>query len=120
MNRRRVDTKHPGPSNHRIDRIWTSKRRSQKRGRNENASKKQFACDVCEKSFSAKNNLTYHKRIHTGEKPFKCGQCEKCFRQVTHLNVHARLHTGVTPFECEKCGKGFRQKSALDFHERKC
>ena len=28
---------------------------------------RQFACDICNKSFSSGNNLKNHMRIHTGE-----------------------------------------------------
>ena len=28
---------------------------------------KNFACDVCKKSFQAKQSLNVHKRIHSGE-----------------------------------------------------
>jgi hypothetical protein len=55
---------------------------------------KPYACDVCNKQFSAPSTLTQHKRTHTGEKPYECDVCNKRFLQSGHLATHKRTHTG--------------------------
>ena len=79
---------------------------------------KPFICEFCEKTFSWKDLLNVHQRIHTKEKPFKCEDCGKIFSQKSHLNVHGRIHTGKKPFKYDICEKTFGVKGNLDKHKR--
>ena len=55
---------------------------------------KEFKCDEpdCWKSFDKRSTLYHHKRTHT--KPFKCDLCEKSYAQKWQLSAHRRHHTG--------------------------
>lgn len=55
-------------------------------------------CDICEKAFVQKSDLTAHRRIHTDEKSYKCDICEKAFGQKSSLTIHRRIHTGEKPY----------------------
>ena len=56
--------------------------------------KNYFKCDVCHKSFKAKQSLQNHHRTHTGEKPFECSVCKHSFSLLGNLNRHQMLHSG--------------------------
>ena len=49
-------------------------------------------CDICKKTFSQKNNLVQHFRIHLGEKPYGCANCGKWFTHIAARNQHLRTH----------------------------
>ena len=61
--------------------------------------------------------LSTHKKMHTGEKPLKCDVCDKSFRVQSHLNNHKMLHTGERPFSCDVCGKGFIERKNFVRHK---
>lgn len=45
-------------------------------------------CPVCSQTYSRKDNLRAHMRIHSGERPYKCKQCTSKFRWLGALRKH--------------------------------
>ena len=64
-----------------------------------------FQCNICEKSFSCKYNLTTHKKIHDNEYA-KCDLCDKTFSNKSNLMKHMiEVHDGnvANIFQCNFC-----------------
>lgn len=61
-----------------------------------------FRCDhpSCGKTFTRNEELTRHKRIHTGLRPHACPRCGKRFGRKDHLKKHLKTHlkSGAHPF----------------------
>lgn len=84
--------------------------------KNQNGTKKPFACNQCSRNFSTLHRHKSHQRVHTNEKPFQCRVCLKFYNRQASLNVHMLIHTGERPFPCTKCKMKFRQKVELERH----
>uniref|UniRef100_A0A673JEE3 C2H2-type domain-containing protein n=1 Tax=Sinocyclocheilus rhinocerous TaxID=307959 RepID=A0A673JEE3_9TELE len=90
-----------------------SQKRAQKIG-----TRRRFTCQQCGKSYTNKNSLKFHMRVHTGEIPYTCQQCGKSFIRPASLKVHMRIHTGEKLFTCPQCGKNIGQKGHFIIHMR--
>ena len=55
---------------------------------------KPYSCPVkgCERRFSRSDELSRHRRAHTGEKRFGCGFCGHRFVRSDHLDKHVKRH----------------------------
>ena len=82
------------------------------------ANKKNFQCEVCEKSFKQPSVLVVHQRIHNGERPHVCDFCGKGFAQAGSLTIHRRLHSNEKPYGCDVCQKAFTHSGALNRHKK--
>ena len=89
---------------------------------------KQFACGMCEDSFTLKVKLFQHKiNVHANElntkskqhiqeilKNLNCDSCGKYFPKKSMLKNHIdSVHLKLKPYKCEDCDKTFSLKRIL-------
>lgn len=77
---------------------------------------KPYRCKICDRTFANQETLIQHNRTHSGEKPYKCDICGKCFGGSSSLKIHIRTHTGEKPLKCPICDKRFNESSNLNKH----
>lgn len=82
---------------------------------------KNFACEICNKSFKYNVQLRIHLRTHSGERPHTCEICHRGFSQLSNLRSHRKVvHSKVKPYKCQLCLKSFTMADSLTAHSLKC
>lgn len=51
-----------------------------------------FIPPCCACRFSRSDELSRHRRSHSGVKPYKCTMCDKKFARSDHLSKHTKVH----------------------------
>ncbi|XP_037773026.1 zinc finger protein 701-like [Penaeus monodon] len=77
---------------------------------------KPYNCEICNNTFSRKNNLVRHMRIHASKKPYSCEICNKSLSERSHLVKHTRVHTKEKPYNCKICNSAYSRKNNLRSH----
>lgn len=57
----------------------------------------------CPKTYSRREHLNRHIKLHMGiepDRPYHCEDCYKTFTRKEHMLRHKRSHTGETPYPC--------------------
>ncbi|KAH9380768.1 hypothetical protein HPB48_008850 [Haemaphysalis longicornis] len=86
------------------DRPGRLKKHERKHADNEPTTEpEKHVCTVCDKSFSCKEDLANHKKLHSGEKPYECSICSKRFVEEHQLSSHIMSHSTVKSYSCTTC-----------------
>ncbi|XP_045615645.2 uncharacterized protein [Procambarus clarkii] len=76
---------------------------------------KEHKCTKCPKSFSTKEYLQAHLRVHGGKK-YKCETCGFFCSSPFNLDTHRKKHLDDRPYRCELCERTFVRRDFLDQH----
>lgn len=81
-------------------------------------------CKICNATFSTRQEIVYHLKVHTGsrtlksetDKKFTCSYCERRFFTAKDVRRHLVVHTGRRDFLCPFCPQKFGRKDHLVRH----
>jgi len=85
----------------------------------ENSSNNKWQCEICNKFFAYKGNLTRHKKYdHLSIKAFKCDydKCKKAFKSKDRLNTHKKKTHFSKNLKCNFCNYKTAYKTNLKEH----
>ncbi|KAL4230772.1 nucleic acid binding [Mactra antiquata] len=75
-----------------------------------------FTCLICLSTFTSRNNMKRHIRLHTGIKPYSCHKCSESFSRNDDFKRHLLKHTFQKPFRCSICKIGYSDRSSIKTH----
>ena len=71
-----------------------------------------YQCEVCQKRFSEKHQLSYHARLHDRNKC--CPSCGEFFRSKSKFKNHLRTAHATGKIQCGQCEKRWLIKQTLN------
>lgn len=79
---------------------------------------RKFQCMICNNKFYDKTQFMAHRVVHTKEKPYTCNyeNCDKSYTTKNSLRAHARIHTGQNIHCCKMCDYKFTTSTNLKRH----
>ena len=80
--------------------------------------RRNYDCNVCNKTLKSKQSLDTHMVIHSDRKPFQCEVCPQAFKLKQHLKLHLKTQhtTSSAEFQCNLCQKVLSQARTLANH----
>ncbi|XP_076053322.1 uncharacterized protein LOC143032431 [Oratosquilla oratoria] len=75
-------------------------------------------CQECGKEFSSTWTLQRHAATHNPKETFQCKQCKTTFTRKDSLATHMKIHAQQKEYKCH-CGKRFVKKSQMTAHQDK-
>ena len=61
---------------------------------------KKHVCDICNKRYTHRKSLLFHRRSHSGDRPYCCDQCSASFANKRGLQLHyENIHKGIIVVE---------------------
>ncbi|RNA14409.1 PR domain zinc finger 5 [Brachionus plicatilis] len=76
-----------------------------------------YVCPICQQRFNEKYYLRTHMVVHEENRPrFNCNLCDKSFLFKGNLSVHVRTKHKNERFVCFKCNRKLTTKQKLDEH----
>lgn len=78
-----------------------------------------FTCLICLSTFTSRNNMKRHIRLHTGVKPYRCHKCTESFSRNDDFKRHLLRHTFQKPYRCVACHTGYADRTGVKTHMMK-
>jgi len=110
-----------------VDQIWATENpeisQDQKTSKKKVKSRKEImrnldsrTCDECDKVFSRRKNLDYHKLTVHSKMEYPCGKCEYKATRPDRLRIHIQSKHDGTKFSCPHCQKLFNFQTNCTAH----
>ena len=78
---------------------------------------KSYDCNICEKTFTERKVLAYHKRTHKEEKPYSCDVCQKSYSHSSSLTNHNKTASHIERTKSKNTNIPITQSSFIDCGE---
>lgn len=76
-----------------------------------------FKCNICNKSYTRKENAKVHFLAHHAKIRFNCDTCSNTFKRESDKNIHEKTyHRQICEYKCLFCNKQLKSKKLIKMH----